>query len=323
MKIQVLATAILIATTTSTMGATLVPTSYEAGHFYATPTLASGEVLKILVDTGGSGGNWGLTAAVGEKLGLATVACKRAGKCFEPPVFAPGKGLPELKPRGLTDVDISPAGTNQGVLGGWYLSAGVWTFDYPARRLVLEDATWKPGKQSKSTAMGFPSNNAGKIGTPYPRITITVDHEPMDLLLDTGATAHPTEAGKKAQGTDVAADGFAGGSYITTSVMNRWHEAHPDWPLVDAADDLFGAKKATRAIRVPAVEIAGWITGPVWFVEREDINFDSEQGMSQWMDKEIHGSAGGNIYAPFRMTLDYAHRKAWFTCVSGCKASRL
>ena len=324
MKIQASGTS-LIALAMAAGGAsaaTVLPTVFEAGHVYVTPTLASGETLKLNVDTGGGGWNWGVTLPVASKYKFAPATCDGQEACFAAPAFAPGKGLPALNPRGIKTVDAFPAeftsGSNQGTLSGWYLVSGTWTFDYPGQRLVLEDAGWKPEADAKSTPIGLPSTAKGDIGAPYPSVTIKVDGKPIDLLLDTGATAHPTPAAMKVEGLQTAPDGYAGGSYITTSVMNAWHKAHPEWPLLDDADDLFGAGKATRVIRVPSVEIAGWTTGPVWFTERGDRNF-GPQGLSRYMDKEIHGSAGGNIFAAFRMTLDYRNRSAWFSCVKGCK----
>ena len=63
------------------------------------------------------------------------------------------------------------------------------------------------------------------------RVAIAVAGESIDVLLDTGATAHPTQAGLAAMKTSTV-NGQGVASYITTSIMNRWHVAHPDWPLV-------------------------------------------------------------------------------------------
>ena len=146
--------------------------------------------------------------------------------------------------------------------------------------------------------------------------TIRVDGQPLDMLLDTGATAHPTPAGKKASGTPTV-NGLGVTSYITASVFNRWHKAHPDWRVVGDGDDLGGPKHPMPIIEVPEVEIAGWSVGPVWFTERPDPAFHDM--MSSMMDKRIEGAVGGNVFRRFVMTIDYPQATAYFRCVRGCK----
>jgi hypothetical protein len=324
MRIYTVIPAIFLATAAHATSPTPIITTYEHGQFFATPTLKNGPTLKLLFDTGGPGANWGITGATAKAHGLKTVPCGQSQTCLASPIFEQGKGIPALNPRGWKDVDVWPDGVGigePGVLSAWYISSRTWTLDYPAHRLLLENADWHPAADARDVPLGLLMNDAGGIGTPYPRITITVAGEPLDLLLDTGATAQPTAAGMAAEGVTLTAGNHMAASYITTAVMNRWHKAHPDWPVVDKGDDIFGPGHETRIIQVPAVGIAGWTTGPVWFTERKDAAF-GENGMSGFMDGEVHGAAGGNIYAPFRMTLDYAHKKAWFTCVDGCKPAR-
>ncbi|KAF1006880.1 MAG: hypothetical protein GAK28_02199 [Luteibacter sp.] len=318
MKLGKLAWALSLAVCGVASAGTVMPTRYGAGHFFLTPTLASGEHLDMVVDTGGGGSGLVIWETEARRLGLKAATCPGFdGGMVEPPVFAKDSVLPSVA-RGCGKFGVSPGGVmtpmTGGQVSGWYLSAHTWTFDYPAHRLVLEASDWKPDAAAEALPIGLVMNAKGEIGIPYPRITLDVAGERIDLLLDTGATAHPSPAGGKAMGTEVDEHGFAGGSYIITRVMDRWHKAHPDWPLVDGADDLGGAGKATRAIRVPYVQVGRWRTGPVWFTERPDKNF-LDKGMSSIMDETVYGAAGGNIYAPFRMTVDYAHRKVWFTRV--------
>jgi hypothetical protein len=164
-----IALAAVVGFVASAQAATVVPTVYEAGHFFATPTLANGQVLRLLVDTGGGGINYWLQESTAARLGL---------------------------------------------------------------------------------------------------------------------------------------------------LISHWHDAHPNWAVLDNADGLIGPK---RAIRVPSVEIGGWAVGPVWFVERPNANF--EQVMSSMMDGTVHGAIGANVLSSFRMTLDYVHATAWLSCVERCEAS--
>ena len=55
----------------------------------------------------------------------------------------------------------------------------------------------------------------------------------------------------------------------------------------------------------------------MWFTERPDKNF--HDFMSKYTDQRVEGSAGGNIFARFVMTIDYPDRVAWFTCARQCK----
>ncbi|MET0255560.1 MAG: hypothetical protein ABWZ54_03365 [Luteibacter sp.] len=299
--------------------ATVVPTVYEAGHFFATPVTASGQALKLLVDTGGGGRSLVVYGEAGRRKGLAESSC--AGeKAFALPAFAPGKTLPASN-RGCGmagDVDWPAAAMEDGMVGAWYLSGFTVTFDYPGRRLTFEDAKWRPAASAHSLALGLPINAKGELGSPFPRITLTIDGEPLDVLLDTGATAHPTEAGLKAMGTPVVG-GYGVTSYVTASVMDRWHARHPDWKLVKQADDLFGPDKTKRAIEVPQVIVGGWSVGPVWFTERPDANFVEK--MSAAMDDTVYGAAGGNLFRTFRMTIDYPGHKAYLECVDACRAA--
>jgi hypothetical protein len=307
-------------------GRVVLPTRYEAGHFYAVPRTPDGQALKLLVDTGGggSGGMYWITRAAATRLHLQTRNCTLDGQTVtvaRPPAYAAGHGLPPPLdgPCGAS-LMVNPGDyVVDGQIGAGYLPGRVWTFDYPARRLVLEGAGWRPDPASHPTALGFPRDAGGKPQTGFARITIRIDGQPLDMLLDTGATAHPTAAGKKASGTPTVGD-YGVASYITTSMFERWHHAHPRWRVVDKGDDLFGAAHTTRLIEVPRVDIADWSTGPVWFTERPDRAF--HDFMSSMMDKRVEGAVGGNVFGHFAMTLDYPAAKAYFRCVAGCTASR-
>lgn len=306
--------------------AQVVPTTYEAGHFYATPETVDGHRLRLLVDTGG-GGNatmYWVSATAAKRLGLKTSIClldKQPTPVAQLPDYRPGHGLPPptsnpcgnallVAPKGPGDAD--------GQLGGAYLSSGrVWTFDYPAKRLIAEGSAWHPDAHAHATSLGFQRDDKGEMTDGFARITIRVDGQPLDMLLDTGATAHPSAVGEKASGTPTV-NGIGVASYITTSVMNRWHKAHPDWRVVAKGDDLAGTRYAARLIEVPHVEIAGWTVGPTWFTERPDTAF--HDFMSSMMDKRIEGAVGGNVFRHFVMSIDYPHATAYFHCGRGCKA---
>jgi hypothetical protein len=304
-------------------GPQVLPTRYEAGHFYAVPQTADGQRLRLLVDTGGGGGDGMpvLGAAAAARLHLETRTCSVDGRALtvaRMPRYKPGLGLPPPRPGTCGSVALVIPDTlgSDGQLGAGYLPGRVWTFDYPAHRLTLEGSGWHPAPAAHATPLGFPRDAQGNPQTGMARITIRVDGQPLDLLLDTGATAHPTVAGRQASGTPTV-DGIGVTSYITTGMLERWHKAHPDWPVVANGDDLM--RTPMRLIEVPAVEVAGWKVGPVWFTERPDRNF--HVFMASMMDASVDGALGGNVFAHFAMTIDYPQARAYFRCVTGCVAA--
>jgi hypothetical protein len=307
----------------------IVPTTYDAGHFYAVGTTAEGKTLRLVVDSGGAGGS-GLyvvdpeaVARLGLKIRRCTLGAEELDVIGSIP-FAPGKGWPKSAhtPCGATALVVQGIGKvsgADGMIGAGYMPRHVWTFDYPARQLWIEPADWKPGAGMHQAALGHQRHADGGWSTGFARLRLHVAGEPLDLLLDTGATGKPTRAGKAASHSPTV-HGLGVASYITTSVLEQWHRLHPDWPVVEAGDDLFGGRHATRMIEVPTLQIAGWTIGPVWFTERADTNF--HDFMSQYTDRQVEGAAGANIFRHFVMTIDYPRGTVWFACASGCRAAK-
>lgn len=194
----------------------------------------------------------------------------------------------------------------EGSLGARWFAERVWAIDYPKQTFHLLPAGSELGKEGKRAELGFRIGEAGKPMVDFPRITIEVDGESFDMLLDTGATAQLTAASGAVhdvpEGTEVAA------SYITRSVFERWAANHPDWKVTEDADMAYG--KTYPMIEVPRVTIAGLEAGPVWFYQRPDPNF--RQWMSSMMDRPIEGAIGGSALKYFRVVLDYPASAAYF-----------
>lgn len=328
----ILATALAIAPAgVAPARAQVLPTVYEAGHFYAVPETADGQKLKLVVDTGGGGGTvrlYWITTQAAKRLHLKIHTCKLDDDSVtvaDLPKYKPSLGLPPpvSSPCGkvvmIQDVSQDPYWNvrDDGQFSGSYLySQGIWSFDYPDKRLTLQGHSWRPDSSAHATQLGFKRDSHGRVLYGYARIVIGVDGKPLDMLLDTGATARPTVEGEQTSRPPTV-NGTGVTSYITSSMFNRWHQAHPDWRVVANGDGLLGPKRTMRLIEVPKVEIAGWSLGPIWFTERPDPPF--HEMMSSMMDRQIEGSAGANVFQHFVMTLDYPHETAWFRCVAGCK----
>jgi hypothetical protein len=302
----------------------VLPTVYEAGHFFAVPETRDAQRLKLLVDTGGggSGGMYWIGKAAAQRLHLKPIACTADGQqppVFQLPEYQVGLSLPSpAKARcGAALLVFPQAGSNyDGQLGAGYLSGRTWTFDYPAHRLISEGDAWQPNPVAHRTPLGFPHDADGTLASGFARITIRVDGQSLDMLLDTGASSYPTPVAARISGTPtVQGEGVT--SYITTGTLEHWHKAHPDWRVVENADYKVAARPLKRIIEVPEVEIAGWSVGPVWFTEQPDKAF--HEYMAQMMDKPTEGAVGGNVFRHFVMTVDYPHEAAYFRCMSGCR----
>lgn len=294
----------------------VIPTAFEAGHFYATPRTSKGQTVRLLVDTGGGGMGilYIMKASALKRIGGQAIQCRLPGFSFDGarmPLFTaatrlPAPAGPEACGAAAAVVNTLPDLGYDGVLGAAYLSHFIWTFDYPAQRLIVESPSWQPDAHATHAPLLFARNSAGEWLSDFPAITLTVDGEALSLLLDTGATALPTPSGAAAQHI-ATVNGIGVTSYIITSIFNRWHARHPDWPVVLNGDRLI---PGTRLIRVPDVTIGAVHVGPVWFSERPDVNFGPER-MSLWMGQTVVGAAGANVYGRFRVTVDYPHETLW------------
>jgi hypothetical protein len=306
----------------------VLPTRFEADRIFAVPQLRDGKTLTLYTDTGG-GANL-LCRSPAERLGIKIDPVK-----LDPDEEAelgkdPGKALLEFREgKGVpanSDGDASflvidcshgpmATGMGEGLLSSRWFAGRVWTFDYPAHTLTLEGSAWKPQVGASRVDLGLRHASADGPAFSMPRITVRVDGHDLDLLLDTGATGHPTPAAQAAEGGE-SAGGFRATSFITTSTFEAWHTAHPDWQVVKDGDDLFAPRFLARTIRVPSVDIAEATIGPVWFTERPDGAF--RKMMSRMTDKPVEGALGGNALRHFEMTLDYRNGAAYFRCTREC-----
>lgn len=198
---------------------------------------------------------------------------------------------------------LKPGGT--GFLGAPWFATRVWEFDYPGQTLsLIPEMEWADRPDEHTVYLGFQTDADGNRTTHFPRITIAVDGDSIDVLFDTGATLLAKESTAEHLGKPETAN--IGTCFIIDSIFTAWQEAHPDWEVIKNAEWQTGMP----VIKVPKVGIAGYEVGPVWFTKRPDNSFTDR--MSRWMDKPISGAAGGSLFQYFRIIVDYPEQVAEF-----------
>lgn len=291
-----------------------LPVRYDEHRFYVEPVTAGGVRLSFYTDTGG--GTF-IYKASAERLKLAATLIAKEG---DTELF--GVTLPEFKPEATIPLALNENGKilvwspppaeifrakGDGMLGEKWFGGRVWTFDYPRRQLLIR-ATGDLPKQKAAhrVSLGFKNDNDGKRAINFPRIQVEIDGEILDLLFDTGAMTTLSDAAHSALNDNRAK--VRATSFITASTFEKWRKRHPDWRVIEQADEI--GKLREPMIEVPKIKIAGYEIGPVWFTCRRDGNF--HQFMSQWMDKKVEGAIGGNALRHFRITVDYPNAIAVF-----------
>lgn len=283
-----------------------LPAKFIADRIFVLVPVQSGDTLNLYTDTGG--GLFVLRSAaarVGWRdtsvISLREIAIDSQ---FPMPLGGEAGKMPILAPPPNRALEFD------GMLGQAWFADRVWTFDYAAQRLLLHPNAPTPTPEARSVSLGFQTDSSGRRATSFPRISVVVDGDTLHLLFDTGATGALSPAAVAALGDTLPP--VRATSFITTEVLNRWRERHPEWRVLANADETI---RGMRMIEVPEVSIAGFRVGPVWFTERPDPNF--HQYMSQWMDRRVDGALGGNALRFFRVTVDYPAAVAHFAPVTG------
>ncbi len=105
--------------------------------------------------------------------------------------------------------------------------------------------------------LGFKTNTAGQRSTNFPRIPVMIDGDTLDLLFDTGVATDLTNTALQFLKDNRPA--IRATSFITASVFERWRKAHPDWRVIENAEN----KTKSARIEVPEIKIGGYLTGAV------------------------------------------------------------
>jgi hypothetical protein len=275
---------------------------FEAYRIFVDVPIQSGDTLSFFTDTGG--GLFVLGDAI-DRIGWSdsvTLALRgiAVDTDFPEPLGTADRRVPIYRPEKAPAIEFG-----DGMLGQAWFADRVWTFDYPKQKLLLHQAAPELEAEAHKVALGFRNDSTGARLLSFPRIAIVVDGDSLDMLLDTGATVYlSAETQRELNDGSPAVQAT---SFITSKIFERWTSRHPQWPVIQNADENVAGM---AMIRVPEVTIADFTIGPVWFTERPDANF--HEYMSQWMDRPVEGAIGGNAFRFFKIVMDYPAAKAHF-----------
>ncbi|MCF7803934.1 MAG: hypothetical protein K9N46_01360 [Candidatus Marinimicrobia bacterium] len=291
-----------------------LPADFQANRIYVTPVTQSGDTLRFYTDTGG-GVNM-VWPSVVKSLELDTMQRQmrgQTGAVASLPDFSAEAEIP-LPPKSSSAFGnklgvrrphqlLKPGGT--GFLGAPWFATRIWEFDYPGQSLsIIPEMAWTGRSDKHTVHLGFYTGPDGNKTTHFPRMTIEVDGDSIDVLFDTGATALAKAGAAEQLGYPNISE--IGTCFIIDSIFTGWQEAHPEWEVIENAERQTGMPM----IQVPEVGIAGYEVGPVWFTKRPDKSFTGR--MSRWMDKPIYGAVGGSAFQYFRIIVDYPNQMAEF-----------
>jgi hypothetical protein len=306
-----------------------LPARFVAQRVYLLPRTSAGTDLWFYVDSGGGTNMICRDSAERSKLAIEPYSDpeseaelgKNLGRSAWP-AFVSGAAIPTggdatenptLLVHDCRPDDESPRAFGDAFLSSRWLAGHVWTWDYPQGTLRLENAGFRPDSAAQKIPIHFRMKD-GKHRFEMIRMTVSMDGQPIQLLLDTGATTFLTPQAMATLHDDLPATRAT--SFIDDVIFNKWRKAHPDWRIIEHAEKVTGA----AMIAVPDVAIADAHIGPVWFTRRDDVNF--RVGMSAMTDAPIDGALGGDAFAHFVMTIDYPNAVAYFRCAKDCKTAK-
>jgi len=288
-----------------------VPVEYQHDRIFVRTEAPDGSLVSFFTDSGG--GFNAVTESMAHRLSLTEVSTVSIDgeerSLVEFPTFLELAGIPPpAAERWLNGglVVVSDAKLEEhGLLGSRWFEGKIWYFDY-SEGTLRSSTGLALDSEYQSTSIGFRSDEDGVRDLSFPRISIVVEGETLDMLLDTGATARLTDSSADAFGLPPGTR--VGTSYISKPIFNSWMQQNPDWKVVDKGEDVTG--HIFPMIEVPEVTIAGITVGPVWFVQRPEGTF--EEWISQMTDSQVVGAVGGSLFRYFRMVIDYPDATAYF-----------
>lgn len=289
---------------------TELPSKFSNNLIYLTPQLNDQTRVTFFTDTGGGWNaiskqlsdkyQWPVTDRNTEN-GIIQVTDMPN---FDASASVPKAGLNNWwagKMQVVPKNDLSHHNDVDGVLGGRWHAEKIIDFNYPRKSISVLSAVPDISDFSE-LHLGFQKNQHGQYTMAFPRIEITISGQKLPMLLDTGASAWPSDGAMQAiglPGRQIAT------SFIVASIFDHWALSHPDWLTIDNACTL----SKQSMIRVPEISIGAEIIGPVWFTRRPDKSF--HQYMSSMMDKRIEGALGGSALQHIRLVVDYHKELAY------------
>lgn len=286
-----------------------IPAEFVHERIFVTPSI-DGRALRFFTDTGGG---WNaMSRRVAAEIGLDVrreSAGEKRHELVEFPVMDEGATIP-LPPAFFMDGRLMLADDGElsgadGFLGGRWFGGRVWEIDYPKQRMFMLEGHVDRPYDPRRVELGFQTNSAGQRTMHFPSMDVEIDGEVLPMLLDTGATATTTASSARVFG--VAKGDQLGTSFIEHEVFERWRHRHPEWRVLEAADQKNDQR---RMIEVPLVRVAGYDVGPVWFAEQPPGAFQTY--MASMMDRPTWGALGGSALRYFRVVIDYPNSAAYF-----------
>jgi len=288
---------------------TPIPAEFVRDQVIVTPAI-DGRTLRFFTDTGGG---WNaLSSGTAASLGLdieSVEGGEDASQFVAFPTFDADASIPAPGPHfanGKLQLGETMHAGADGFLGGRWFADRTWEIDYPRRRFhLLHGHVDDPGHPHRMP-LQFQLDGNGERTMHFPRIDVGIDGEVLSMLLDTGATATATASSAAVFGVDPGDP--IGTSFIEHEVFERWHRRHPDWRVLENADQKAGQQR--RMIEVPEIRIGGHVVGPAWFAEQPPGSF--QRYLAQWMDQPTWGALGGSALRHFRVVIDYPNAAATF-----------
>ena len=281
----------------------LLPAVVEDDRFFLNAKTAGGGELRMVLD---SAGGMFLTKRATTRLKLEVTRRETPDGDVDTVTFPQfdDARIPRPSGRVFPVIDDEPLAGVDGMFGAPWFAGRAFTFDYAGKRLWLRAPGDLPtGPRAHRIALGLRRDE--DAGAPFARIEVKVDGATLDMLFDTGATITLSDAAKQQLG-GTASDRAA--SFVIETLFARWHAAHPEWRIIEAADRAF---EHAPMIEVPKLIVAGFEVGPVWFTRRPDRTF--REVMARLTDKPTDGAIGGSALRQFRrVTVDWATAAAVF-----------